>query len=152
MLPLITDIFPKIFSQVISKWTRKMDFREPIHELIVLLFSELQLHRTAKILCPVNLAHADELPFFVLRVLWISPVQVSLADCSAVYQPGSTSRALVQVLWPSAGFFPTVLRERSMLQLCPRVLPGLASAQLWPEFQKKKSSLHINIYHLKCLD
>ena len=99
-LPLIKDIFPKIFSQVVSKRTSKMDFREPIHELLVLLFffSELQLHGTAKNTPPVNLARADQLPFSVLRMLWISPVQVSLADCPAVYQPGNTSRALVRVL------------------------------------------------------
>lgn len=79
---------------------------------------------------PASSALSHELPFSVLRRLWISPVQVSLAGCSAVSQPGNSSRAPAPVPAPSAGSSPTVRRERSMLQLCLRAVPGPASAQL----------------------
>lgn len=95
MLPLMTDLSSKLHSQPLRQsHTSEMHFRKLIHELLV----HLQPHITAKIITDVKLIHLDELPVFVLHTLWISPAQVSLADCSAIYQPGSTSRALVRVL------------------------------------------------------
>lgn len=88
-------------------------------------------------------------PSFVLLLLWISPGPASPGGCSGAYQPQNTWRAPVPAPWPFAGSSPTVLRGRNMFPWCPRVWPGPASAQLWPEIPEKKLDLYFRINQLE---